>query len=409
MKYMNKFDFKLALKYLLQAIVIGILGGLLYCLYNYCSSLVTKAWESEGALHFSIAMPFIGLLIVLTERLFKLEGAGCSNAVIKEAGGAEATMPVRASICSFITLLLTNLAETVTGREGASWQLAAPIAKYINGRWFSDTQKRIAISCAIGSGFGCLWGLPLFGAVIGSEMAFGSLYFPALGPSLVSSYIARYIALILFPNHTLYIFEDYALLDAFGLVKLLILSVAVGLLSRAYVLISDNVNRGFGLIKDTYIRIFVGGVIVGTLCYFVGKDYLCGVNTIMYDALAGIEVPWYSFMAKMVFFLLLIKSGYKTGILIQTMSIGALFGSTFGSLVGMPLGLSAAVSLVALVGASFNVPIAAIALAYEAFGKVGFEYCVISIIIARIVSRTSQIYAGQDMKQRKPIVCLWKE
>ena len=404
---MRHSDIKRTAKYLLQAAVIGIVGGLIFCFYNFCSKHVTSLWKAEGDLMFSIAMPVIGLLIVLTERLFKLEGMGGSNAVIIESGGKDAKIPLRASACSFITLLLTNLAETVTGREGASWQLVSPIAKRINDKWFPDTQKRIAVSCAIAAGFGCLWGLPLFGAFIASEMAFASLYFPAFVPSLLSSYIARGMALLIFPNQTVHEVAAFEPLDTAEIAKLAGISILVGLFARAYICVSDKIGDCFSLIKNTYVRIFAGGALIGVLCYFVGKDYLCGVNVLMNDALLGRPIPWYSFLAKIFFFCVLLKSGYKTGVLIQTMSIGAMLGPVLSGFSGLPAGLSAAVSLAGLVGASFNAPLTAAALSLEIFGGEVFPYCVIAIFFARIVSGNCRKYTGQEISDKMPLI-VWE-
>jgi len=389
--------------------MIGVIGGLVCCLYNFCAKYATKAWNAEPKLIFSIAMPIVGMGIVLTEKLLKTEGNGGSNTVMKEAGGKDCNLPLKFTVSNFITLLLTNLSETVTGREGASWQLTAPIAKLINGKLFPDTQKRIAISAAIGAGFGTLWGLPLFGAFAGSEMAFGSLYFPALGPSLVSAYIGRYLAKLLFPNDTIYKIEAFESLDAIGWLKMVVLAVAIGLFARLFIAILDNINKGFALIKNTYLKIFVGGAIVGILCYFAGKYYMCGVTTYMIDALAGKSIPWYAFAAKILFFGILFKSGYKTGILIQTMVLGAMFGGVIGPVFGLPIGLSAALGLAGLVAATFNIPFAALALAYECFGGNYILHFVLCIVIARVVSGKCQIYAGQDLTQKKPIIVFKKE
>ena len=396
----KKYDFKLIGKYVLQAIVIGICGGMLGCLYNYICSFVTAAWHAEGKILFSIMMPIVGLLIIVVSKLCKTESYTGTNMVIQESGGMDTKMAPICSLASFIDLLLTNLAETVTGREGASWQLTAPIAKYINGRFFQDTERRIAITCAVAAGFGSIWGLPLFGAVVGSEISNGKLYFKALGSGLLSGLIARLIALNVYPINTAYNVEASFSLTAVDGIRLLVLAVAVGLFAKAYTSILNSVQTIFGKIGNRYVRIFVGGAIVAVLTYFFGQDYLCGVNTLMIDALAGVDIPWFAFAAKLVFFAILFKAGYKTGTLIQTMALGAMLGSTLGLVFGLPRGLAAAAGLTSLLAASFNCPLAAIVLSFEIFDKNWILYACLAIclVIARIVSGKSQIYAGQKLK-----------
>ena len=396
----KKYDFKLIGKYALQAIVVGICGGLIGCLYNFFCSYVTAAWHMEGKLLFSIMMPIVGLLVIAVSVCLKTEYYGGSNTVMEEAGGTDTKMSPICSLASFLDLLLTNLAETVTGREGASWQLTAPIAKYLNGRFFKDTERRIAITCAIASGFGCIWGLPLFGAVIGSEMANGKLYFKALGPGLLSGLIARGIALAIYPVNTAYNVEAGFNLAPFDAVKLFVLAVAIGLFAKAYIAILSSAQTIFNKISNRFVRIFVGGSIAAILTYFFGQDYLCGVSTLMINALAGAEIPWFAFAAKVVFFAILFKAGYKTGILIQTFAIGSMLGSVLGLLFGLPRGLAAAVGLTSLFAASFNCPLAGIVLCFEIFDKNWILYLCLAVclVIARIVSGKCKIYAGQKLK-----------
>lgn len=397
---MKKTDFKLILKYIFQALLIGIAGGLMGCLYNFAEKYVKMAWQSESPLMFSIMMPIVGLVIVFVMSLCKMSKSAGSNDTIKEAAGEEKDIPINFSIAGFFSLLLTDLAETVTGREGASWQLVPPVAKLINKKYFPDTEKRIAISCAIASGFAAIWGLPVFGAFIASEMAFACFRLPAFGPSLLSAIVARLIAKLLFNNTTSYTVGEFEAFTSKNILQLIVLAIAVGILARVLVWFLNKVNQAFSLIKNAYIRIFVGGSITAVLCYFMGKDYLCGVNGIMSNAIAGGETNWYAFLLKILFFAILFKSGYKTGILIQTWSIGALFGAFMGSLLGLPTGLAAAVSLVALFAGTYNCPVAALALVCEIFGYKYLLYCLPAIFIARLVSGNCQIYAGQTIKYK---------
>jgi H+/Cl- antiporter ClcA len=92
-----------------------------------------------------------------------------------------------------------------------------------------------------------------------------------------------------------------------------------------------------------------------------------GVPTIV-RALTDPTLPAYAFVAKLVLTTITIGSGFIGGEVTPLFFMGATAGNVFGRELGIPIGLAAAVGLVAALATASRAPIALTVMAFELFG-----------------------------------------
>lgn len=154
-------------------------------------------------------------------------------------------------------------------------------------------------------------------------------------------------------------------------------------------------------IKNPYLRIFTGGVLVILLAKIFGTtDYLGGGMNIIERAVEG-EVVWAAFLLKLLFTAVTLGAGFKGGEIVPTLFVGGTFGCLFGQIAGFSPSLCAACGMIALFSAVTNSPLAALVLGFELFGFEGMPYYLIAISIGYMESGYFGLYHSQIVVNSK--------
>ena len=279
-------------KWLILGVLIGTMAGigaiafyeaLLACTHFFLGTLAgyhvpTPAGEGSHRASASFTRPWaiplvvgLGALLgaVLVFRFApEAEGHG-TDAAISAVHHNPRGIRLRAVIVKIVASALTIGSGGSGGREGPTGQISAGFASLLARELdLSPADARIAVVTGIGSGIGAIFGAPLGGAVLATEILYRDDFdAEALLPSFVASLVGYVIfgAFIgftpLFGFAGRYHFTDPAHLPWFALIG--VLGGLIGLLyAKSFYGIADLFNR---TPLPRWIKPAIGGVIVGLI------------------------------------------------------------------------------------------------------------------------------------------------
>ena len=200
-------------------------------------------------------------------------------------------------------------------------------------------------------------------------------------------------------SYTLEVIPD---LDALTVLKVCVLAVLTALLSICMCIVLETSHELYEkFLKNQYIRIFVGGVIVAGLTILFGAGTYAGAGgNIIEKAIEG-ETETFAFVIKLLLTALTLGAGFKGGEIVPTLFVGATFGCVVGPLLGLDPGFAAAMAMMANFAGNTNCPLAAIALATELFGGNSILFFTLSIIISYTLSGKYSLYSDQKLMDSK--------
>lgn len=388
------------LKWLIIAVVCGLLIGALGAAFSYCLSFVTETRLQYPKL--VLLLPFAGLFIIWLYRKCGVRQSKGTNMVISSVRSTE-KVPMKMAPLIFISTVLTHLFGGSAGREGAALQLGGSVAAQI-GRVIRLDEKdmHIITMCGMSAAFSALFSTSITAAVFPLEViSVGIMYYAALVPCAVASVIASTLATSLGVTGEHFLIAQIPDLDFNIAWRVVILAVLCAIIARVFCHMLHFTNEMFRMyFRNQYIRIFCGGCIIIVLAVFCGNEYLGAGMDMIEKSIAG-EVIWQAFLLKMIFTSVTLGCGYKGGEIVPSFFIGAAFGALMGSLLGIPIGFAAAVGLMSVFCGVTNCPITSLLLSFELFGFVGASYFLLADTIAYMLSGYESLYHEQKIMYSK--------
>ena len=182
-----------SVKWIIFAVIVGVIVGLCGTAFYFCLSLVTVLRTQYHWLLF--LLPVGGLAIVAMYRLLHNEKDTGTNLVIS-AIHSDDELPLRMAPLIFISTLITHLFGGSAGREGAALQMGGSIGNALGKLFrFDEKDKHVMIMCGMSAAFSALFGTPMAAAILPMEIvSVGVMYYIALVPCVISSLVAHGIA-----------------------------------------------------------------------------------------------------------------------------------------------------------------------------------------------------------------------
>ncbi len=358
-------------------------------------------------------LPFALVLTVWLVKTFAptAEGHGTEkviSAVHKDNGKINVSViPIKT-----LTTVLTIFAGGSVGKEGPGAQIGAGVASLISTllKFHKQDRKKLVV-CGISAGFATVFGTPIAGAIFGVEvLIIGVIMYDVLLPSFIAGFAAFTTAQFLGIEYTYYdlhFFQDVSL-DIWLIIKVVIAGLFFGFVSDMVITsVSYTHNLAKSIKVNTYIKAFVGGLLIVILTLVFGEQYIgLGLGTIA-DALnphvtASQDIHWYTFLLKTVFTSLSLAAGGSGGVITPIFYIGATSGHFFGSIISPEhITLFAALGFVSVVSATTNTPIASTIMAVELFGIDIAHYAALAAVISFLISGHRSIFSSQILAMRK--------
>lgn len=391
---------KMFCKWILVALVVGIIGGLVGSAFHLSVGYVTELRMAHPKLLF--LMPLCGIIIVFIYKITKTEGKG-TNAIIGSVHFGE-KVPILLVPVIFIATALTHLCGGSAGREGAALQIGGGLGCNI-GKLLRLNEKEapIAVLCGMAAVFSALFGTPVAATVFALEVcSVGLIHYSGLVPCSTAAFVAYGITRIFGIAPTRFAVEAMAL-STTGVLKVIILAFFCAMVSVLFCELLHHSERLTGkYFPNAYVRILVGSGIVIVLTFLVGNmDYNGAGMPIIIKAVEQGQVRPEAFIMKILFTAITLSFGFKGGEVVPTLFIGATLGCAAAPLLGLPAGFAAALGMAGLFCGAVNCPLGSLILSIELFGAAGFPYFAVVCFISYMLSGYTSLYKEQIITYSK--------
>ena len=309
----------------------------------------------------------------------------------------------RRTIVKCLSALFTIASGGSIGREGPLVQLSSVIASGFGRlqKW-STPRLRLLVGCGAAAGIASAYNAPIAGAIFVAEIILGSMAMEMLGPLIFSSVIATLTVRGFLGPDPLYKIPAFQLNRNWEIVPYILLGLIAGLIAPWFIRLLDAAENWAGRITaPVYIKMFVGGVIVGAIAIWYPE--VCGNG---YSTVSGIlhgEWFWQTLMLILVLKVLATTatfgSGAVGGVFTPTLFIGASVGFLFGTgaqhVTNLPINPSAfaLVGMGAFLAAATHAPIMAVVMIFE----MTFDY---QIILPLMLACVVGYYTSVSIEKR---------
>ena len=382
-------------KWGLFGLLMGALGGLLGAGFHHALHFVTHLRAHNTWLIF--LLPIGGLLSVGIYTLFRQRSNRGTNQIIDAVLDGEEVNPLVAPTI-FLATATTHLFGGSAGREGAALQLGGATASLLSKLFHLNEQDRkILIMSGMSAMFAGLFGTPLTASLFCMEFeSVGTIFSPALLPCYLAAFTASKISGLLGVHAEGLLLETVTTVTLGNAWKFLLLAALVSFVGILMCWVFHKAEHlAAHTLKNPWIRIVIGGVLVMGLTLLVGDHRYNGAGMDM--ALGAVEgnANWFDFLLKMLFTAITLAAGFKGGEIVPTFCIGATFGCVLGGLLGLDAGLCGALGLVGLFCCATNSPFASIVLSIEMFGGANLHLFALVCVICFVLSGHSGLYSSQ--------------
>ena len=389
------------IKWGLFGLLMGAWGGLLGAAFHHLLHFVTHLRQEHTWLIF--LLPVAGLLSVGIYTIFRQRSNRGTNEVIDAVlSGKDVSAYVSPTI--FLATTLTHMFGGSAGREGAALQIGASTATLISrGLRLESQDRRVMIMSGMSAVFAGLFGTPLTATLFCMEfVSVGTLFSPALLPCYVSAFTASKVSGLLGVHAEGLLLDTAAAITLGNIWKFLLLAILVSLVGILMCWVFHKAEHlAQHYVKNPWIRIVIGGILVMVLTLLVGDHRYNGAGMDM--ALGAVEgnAQWFDFILKMLFTAITLAAGFKGGEIVPTFCIGATFACVVGGLLGLDAGLCGALGLIGLFCCATNSPFASIVLSIEMFGSANMHLFALICVVCFVLSGQSGLYSSQMQIFRK--------
>jgi H+/Cl- antiporter ClcA len=382
---------------------VGVACGGASALFLWLLHGATVLREQHRAIVYTL--PLAGVIIGLVYERWGQTIKGGNNLVIDTIHDEGPQIPLRMAPMVLLGTVLTHVFGGSAGREGTAVQMGASLADALTHRLSLDRSwRRILLAAGVAGGFGSVFGTPIAGAVFGLEfVVLGRIEYRALLPALTASIVGDLTTRGLGIGHTAYRHSPAVALSPTLLLKLVVFSVAVALVSTTFIELTHALKRaGERFLPRLWQRMLVGGAGVVVLWKIVGTDDYLGLGVPMIvRAFEDPHYPVYAFALKLLFTAITLGAGYLGGEVTPLFFVGAALGNVLARGLGLPLELGAGLGLAAVFAAASNTPLALSLMAIELLGAEIAPHIVIVSVLAYVLGGHRSIYGSQRLFERK--------
>ncbi len=283
---------------------------------------------------------------------------------------------VRRSLIKCLSAMFTVASGGSIGREGPLVQLSSLVASIV-GRWrnWPAIRLRLLVACGAAAGIASAYNAPIAGSLFVAEIILGSLAMEIFGPLVFASVIATLTVRAFLGAAPLYEIPSFRLNSSWEIIPYVALGFFVGFVAPWFLRLLRGSEKVFALISaPIFIKMFIGGAIVGALAVFYPE--ICGNGYSAVNSILRGDWLWGSLLLILVFKMLAtgatFGSGAVGGVFTPTLFVGASVGFLFGNIEqhlvpGLPMNPSAfaLVGMGAFLAATTHAPVMAIMMIFE--------------------------------------------
>jgi chloride channel protein, CIC family len=270
------------------SLVVGLLSALTAALLknaiHFTHNILTQGIKSESGSYLYLVYPFIGMLLTLLFVRFIVRdkiGHGISR-ILYSISKRKSYLKAHNTWTSIIATTLTIGFGGSVGAEAPIVLTGSSIGSTI-GRLFKLNYKNITllIGCGAAGAVSGIFKAPIAGIVFVLEILLLDLTISSIVPLLISSVTAATVAYFLMGDTVLFSFN---IVEAFNISNIpwyILLGVVSGLLSLYFSKMTLFLESGYEKIENIYMRLILGGAVLGGLVFLFPPFFGEGYDTIM--------------------------------------------------------------------------------------------------------------------------------
>lgn len=384
--------FKRILGDFLLWILIGILCGVVGSVFSKTVGLVTNVRLQNGWL--ICFLPIAGLLSVAVCNLCKTQKV--STVDVFCSAKQDKKLPLLLAPAVFLATAITHLFGGSAGKEGAALQIGGGISAVVS-KVFKVSQKtrNTLILCGMAGLFSAAFGTPFAAAVFAIEaVRLKKRDVLQILPCLVSGLVAFVIALGLKTEAERFHIGTIPDVNFKTCLIVLLISVSAALVGVVFCKSLHFVHKLFEkIIKNGYLRVFVGGAIVVLLTIVIGNgDYNGSSAQKIAEIFETGNVRYEAFALKIIFTVITMGCGFKGGEIVPTLVIGSALGGAIAMLTGIAVPFCAAIGIAALFCCVTKCPVTSVVICLELFSFKAPVFIIFAVLISFLLSGKSSLY-----------------
>ncbi len=270
------------------AMVVGLLSALAAAILKYAihytHNLLTKGISAGSGNYLYLAYPVAGMFLTILFVKYVVKdniGHGISR-VLYAISKRKSHLKVHNSWTSILASTFTIGFGGSVGAEAPIVLTGSSIGSFI-GRYFRLNYRSITllIGCGAAGAVSGIFKAPIAGIVFTLEILMLDLTISSIVPLLISSVTAATVAYFLMGDNVLFAFN---ITEAFNIANIpwyVVLGILAGLISLYFSKMTLFLEGQYERIKNSYIRLLAGGLILGTLIFLFPPFYGEGYDIIM--------------------------------------------------------------------------------------------------------------------------------
>jgi CIC family chloride channel protein len=270
------------------SLIVGLLSALAAALLknaiHFTNQILTGGITSESGSFLYLVYPIAGMLLTLLFVRFLVRdkiGHGISRILY--------AISKKKSFLRVHNIWTSIVASTLTIGFGGSVGAEAPIVLTGSsigsalGRFFKLNYKNITllIGCGAAGAISGIFKAPIAGIVFTIEILMLDLTISSIVPLLISSVTAATVAYFLMGDKVLLTFNITEAFNISNIPWYIVLGVISGLISLYFSKMTLFLESNYEKIRNIYLRLILGGIVLGGLIYLFPPFYGEGYNTIM--------------------------------------------------------------------------------------------------------------------------------
>lgn len=387
---------------LLFSLLVGSLVGSLEVFFGQVLIFVTN-FRIEYFRFLIFFLPISGLLIQFLYSHFSEKSKEGMGLVLKVGRKEEKKIPIMLIPLVMVTTWFTHLFGGSAGREGVAVQIGATLSHHLAKiKQFSflntpDFNRRV-IMIGMAAGFSGLFQTPLAASFFAVEVLSKRRFkFSDTLPIIVASFTAFWVSKSLGLEKFSFKIDQTMSLTPINFIKFIILGIIFGLIGSLFAICLKKVKLKASLfLPNVYQRIFIGGLLIALLIFFLHEGRYAGLGTNLISAsLQGDGIYSYDFLLKMSLTILTLAIGFQGGEVTPLFAIGSSLGFLLAPLVGLPVVIVVALGYIAMFGSATNTFFAPVFIGAEVFGFDLLPVFLITMLVAYYCNFNQSIYSQE--------------
>ncbi len=268
--------------------VVGLLSALAAVILkntiHYTYQILTGGITSESGGYLYLAYPLFGMLLTLlfVRYLVKDNISHGISRILYSISRKKSYLRVHNTWTSIVASTLTIGFGGSVGAEAPIVLTGSAIGSTI-GRLFRLNYRSITllIGCGAAGAISGIFKAPIAGIVFTLEILMLDLTISSIVPLMISSVTAATVTYFLMGDQVLFSFNVTEAFSISNIPWYLLLGVLSGLISIYFSKMTLYLESRYERIKNVFIRLITGGIILGTLIFFFPPLFGEGYNTIM--------------------------------------------------------------------------------------------------------------------------------